>query len=62
MYPQCPGQCLVQSGVSVNEQIQGKKPGEVLESALSGREQERPVEAGLWKMRPLSPPLPGALH
>ena len=52
IYPQYPEQCLVQNGVSVNEQIQGKKPGEGLESAFSGREWERP--GGGWAVEDAS--------
>lgn len=61
MYPQCPEQCPAQSGVSVNEQIQGKKPGDVLK-CLVRHSGSGPEEAGLWKMRPLLPPLLDALH
>lgn len=41
-YPQRPQQCLAHSGISANEQIQGNKPRDVLESASSGWEWEWP--------------------
>ena len=48
MYPQCPEECLAHSEVSVNAHIQGSKPGDVLESASSGTERERP--RGGWAL------------
>jgi len=43
---QCPEQCPAQSGVSVNEQIQGKKPGDVLKCFVRQRVGAAPRRLG----------------